>query len=390
MIPRRRVLNLALGLALGLPLARGAQDSRDPDAMLSVEAGAAAHDFGTVRQGTNIEHTFLLTSSGTKPVEIVRATTTCGCTVTEVEVEGEDGTFGPYTWGSPIVPGRHVQLTARIATTRKVDKVHVRIDVAHNGRLGTLQLDLDANIEPLFVTTPGFLNLGDLREREPREGTLDVEVRSGDRVRFTILPETLEILPPGVTLDLSAVEPDADGRSSRWRTNVHVGPDTEIGSLTFTLCLLSDVLVPDPGQDVRFNPPAAPGAHPTRYYQVRTTVAGRVLAPLTLSAPFLLFGVIQPGQAASRSVQLVSNEPDFDLSRVEVGLRGEGGAELPWKDYLTATVRPVEGSAAALEIQLDLAALPAGTQGTVRGELWIRTGHPRCPELSARFSGVCR
>jgi len=389
MTPRRRVPIRSLVAALVLPLAAGsAQDTRDPDAMLSIEEGAAAHDFGTVRQGTNIEHTFVLASSGTKPVEIARATTTCGCTVTQVEVEGDDGAFAPYEWGTPIGPGRHVQLTARIATTRKIDKVHVRIDVVHTGRVGPLQLDLDANIEPLFVTTPKFLNLGDLRERETTQGSFEVEVRSGDPVRFTILPETLAILPPGVSLELVAVDPDPAGRSPRWRTTVHVGPQAEIGSLTFTLCLLSDLRVPDPGQDLQFVP-AAPGEDPTRYYQVRTTVGGRVLAPLALSAPFLLFGVVQPGQDASRSVQLVCNEPGFDLSRVEVGLRGEGGAELAWKDHWTASVRPVEG-ASALEIQLDLAALPAGTQGPLRGELWIRTGHPRFPELSARFSGVCK
>ena len=44
----------------------------------------------------------------------------------------------------------------------------------------------------------------------------------------------------------------------------------------------------------------------------------------------------------------------------------------------------------ALDIQLQLEGLPEGTTGSFRGEMVIKTGHERKPELLVRFSGVCR
>ena len=42
---------------------------------------AVEHDFGTIDQGTNVEHLFKFTNTGNAPLVVVDAKSSCGCTV---------------------------------------------------------------------------------------------------------------------------------------------------------------------------------------------------------------------------------------------------------------------------------------------------------------------
>ena len=63
-------------------------------------------DFGSVREGTLVEHTFNFTNTGKKPLLISNARSTCGCTVPEWPRE-------------PIMPGKGGQINVRFNTENK-------------------------------------------------------------------------------------------------------------------------------------------------------------------------------------------------------------------------------------------------------------------------------
>ncbi len=70
-----------------------AADTAGADATTTVDASADAakfpvmvfetteHDFGTIDQGTNVEHLFKFTNTGDAPLVVVDAKSSCGCTV---------------------------------------------------------------------------------------------------------------------------------------------------------------------------------------------------------------------------------------------------------------------------------------------------------------------
>ena len=63
------------------------------------------YDFGTIDQGTNVEHRFTFTNTGDAPLVIVDAKSSCGCTVPEKPKD-------------PIAPGKNGQIKVKYDTNR--------------------------------------------------------------------------------------------------------------------------------------------------------------------------------------------------------------------------------------------------------------------------------
>lgn len=59
-------------------------DELDKDDLPEMEFEEEVFDFGTITQGENVSHVFKFTNSGSKPLIIANAYTSCGCTVPEV------------------------------------------------------------------------------------------------------------------------------------------------------------------------------------------------------------------------------------------------------------------------------------------------------------------
>jgi len=58
-----------------------------------IEVSTGSHDFGTVIYGDVVEHNFTITNIGNQPLEILRLSTSCGCT--EASMEDSDKTIAP-------------------------------------------------------------------------------------------------------------------------------------------------------------------------------------------------------------------------------------------------------------------------------------------------------
>ena len=284
----------------------------DPDAKLSIEFGTDKHDFGRVRQGQVLEHTFQLESGGTSDLVIRQAKPTCGCTLSRVAVEGEDGAMADYQMGEPIPPGRKIEITAGFDTKSKRNKTDVRINVYTNDPVGLVQLGLSANVEPFLTVTPQFLNLGELAEDATKTEVIDIRTTSGESIALA-LDDSPKPKPEGLEVSLEPQSPDAEGKSSHWKATVQIGPGLKEGPLGYGIVLKSD-------EPMEGATPGPDGTIPT--YVATASMNGRVLGAISCSPQYLSMGLVRPGQVVGRSVRLTSNDPEFQLDQVGVEITG--------------------------------------------------------------------
>ncbi|QHL86197.1 DUF1573 domain-containing protein [Nibribacter ruber] len=93
----------------------------------------AKFDFGTIKQGEVVEHTFLFTNNGSQPLVISNVRTTCGCTVP--------------TWPkTPIQPGQTAEITARFNSAGKMGQQNKVITIDSNALQGTTQVIIATKI----------------------------------------------------------------------------------------------------------------------------------------------------------------------------------------------------------------------------------------------------
>jgi hypothetical protein len=359
----------------------------NPKAKLEIPFGTEKHDFGLKRQGDLLTHTFRLLSAGEEPVVISQASPTCGCTVGEIKVKAP-GTeeFAPYVLGQPIAPQSEVTVDATLDTTSKTNQTQVRINVYTNDPIGTIGLSLNANVEPFLRATPPFLQLGDVPQGQERTGLVDIRTTRGEKVMLTEDKSRQIPVPEGFSYELKPINPDEDGRSAQWQVSMRVSGDATEGARGYVMTLLTDVPLPIT-PEVKAS--VATGKQVPTTYNIATNVNYRVLGIISLNPVYLSLGLVRPGSPVVRNVKLVSQDPEFDLSNVTATLEGENGEPLQWAEHFSTTIKPALGQN-AVDIQLSLDGLPEGADGSFRGIMVVKTGHPSKPQELVRFSGVCR
>lgn len=92
------------------------------------------HDFGTIEQGTNVEHTFTFTNTGRAPLVITNASSSCGCTV-------------PSPPKDPIAPGESGELLVKFNGTGQ-NQVTKTVNITANTESGKEQLKIKAFVNP--------------------------------------------------------------------------------------------------------------------------------------------------------------------------------------------------------------------------------------------------
>lgn len=357
---------------------------------LVYKIGQESHDFGRVMQGTVADHTFELVNDGTEDLIIKQVKPTCGCTVAQVKVENDAGEIVDYTFGDAIIPGRKVHLPAKLHTKNKSGHQTTRINVFSNDPRGTIQLGLEADIDPFFNIAPRFLNFGQISVGDVVEKKAVISTSKGTNVGLAMVEQSL---PAGTIADLTPINPDGEGRAARWDLTIKLGPDLTEGNLARAINLTSDVEIP--GAD-----PVVDGA--AAKYQATITLSAQVVGPFSYSPPYLSMGLVRPGQVATRTVTVESHDDSFSFADKipdikVVGLQnpgaGEDGAlsfrEWEYADRFTPTVRPVEGKN-AIEIELRLEGMPDDATGSFRGTLVVDLDHPDKKQITLVITGVCR
>ncbi len=91
-------------------------------------------DFGTIDQGTNVEHVFKFTNTGEAPLVIVDAKSSCGCTVPEFTKE-------------PVAPGAQGEMLVKFNGSGK-NQVSKTVTITANTEKGKETIKIKAFVNP--------------------------------------------------------------------------------------------------------------------------------------------------------------------------------------------------------------------------------------------------
>ena len=364
----------------------------DPDAAIDGESarlvypiGQESKNFGRLMQGSVVEHTFELSNEGTQDLIIKQVKPTCGCTVAQVQTENAEGAMVDYTFGDPIPKGRKVHIPAKMHTKNKTGHQTVRLNVFSNDPRGTIQLGLEADIDPFFNVAPRFLNFGKLSVGDEVNKKAVISTSKGNPVALNLVEQSL---PAGAVCELTPVNPDGEGRAARWDLSVTLGPDLAEGNLARAITVTSDEAIPGGEETVDGKP---------QTYQATLTLSAQVVGPFSYNPPYISMGLVRPGQVATRHVTVESHDEEFNFAEKVpnvkiVGLQNPGTdtyRDWEYSTLFTPTITPVEGKN-AIDIELRLEGMPDTATGSFRGTMIIELGHPEKENIPLVVTGVCR
>lgn len=100
------------------------------------------YDFGTVKQGEVINHTFTFTNTGKEPLVIENASASCGCTV-------------PEWTKTPIAPGKTGEIKVQFNSTGKYGQQAPMVTIRANTEPNITQVSLKGTVEANSIPTAG-------------------------------------------------------------------------------------------------------------------------------------------------------------------------------------------------------------------------------------------
>lgn len=226
------------------------------------------HDFGTVEQGTRVEHAFKIRNAGSAWLQISKVDGSCGCTAGV----SADGT---------VAPGRDTWITVSLDTSRIAGRTAKTVVIHSNDpRVPEAALSLTGQVVTDVVANPSALYLG--RIRRGASIRREIVVRSGrPGTPYRVVDIQSEI--PAVR---AHVEPGAT--PDEQRVIIEVAPDLPLGRFTDEL-------------RVRTNSPRQP--------VLRIPVFGSVEGDLAALPPQVTFVLARDGSAAPHDVQITNRSP---------------------------------------------------------------------------------
>ena len=111
-----------------------ADEEVDTENVAKMEFTETEYDFGTVKKGKKVEHTYTFKNTGKVPLVITDARSTCGCTV-------------PTYPKRPIEPGQGGKIKVVFDTTNYTDRQGKPITIIANTYPNTTKLLIKGNIE---------------------------------------------------------------------------------------------------------------------------------------------------------------------------------------------------------------------------------------------------
>ena len=100
------------------------------------------YDFGTIKQGEVVDHTFKFTNTGKSPLIIESATASCGCTVPQPPTE-------------PIAPGETSQIEVKFNSTGKMGQQYPTVTIRANTQPNIVKVSMKGNVEANSIPTAG-------------------------------------------------------------------------------------------------------------------------------------------------------------------------------------------------------------------------------------------
>jgi hypothetical protein len=251
---------LLLGAVLGTAPQAGAAD---PAPRLLIDL--PVHDFGTVEQGTRVEHAFKIRNEGAGWLQVSKVDGSCGCTAGV----SADGTVGP---------GRDTWVTVSLDTSKIAGRTAKTVIIHSNDpTVPEAALSLTGTVVTDVVVSPTTLYLG--------------RIRRGHTVRREIIVKSGRPGTPYGVVDIQSeipsvrahVEPGA--APDEQRVIIEVSPDLPLGRFTDEL-------------RVKTNSPRQP--------VLTIPVFGSVEGDLAALPPQVTFELARDGSAAAHDVQITN------------------------------------------------------------------------------------
>ncbi len=294
-----------------------------------------------------------------------------------------------YVFGEPIEPQSEIEVQAGMSTTRVGARtVRVRLETNEEWEDGADRpraLSLTATSQPFLRASVGWITFGEVHPGVSRASTVMFEAKDSTPVALSLAAPGRVPIPEGLSVELTALDPDPSGRSPRWRAEVSVSDEVPPGSYGATLRFVTDVAP----AATRGTQSSAKVGRPVPFHSIALNVSYRVMAPVEFEGAYASFGLVRPGEVVVRTVRMKSNRFQLDPAHLKYDLKGVGEAELPWKDHFEVEFLPVEGQN-AVDVRLRLIGLPSDANGSFRGVLSVDPGTPEGSPPPLRFSGVCR
>ncbi len=142
------------------------------------------HDFGTVPEGSILQHAFILENTDPRPVEVQKIDPACGCTVARLGKELPDGSLEPAISDQPnrlmvLAPGEamHVALTVDSDEVRQKNRdklfmVRITTDSVTNP---FITLECHLIVRQHFQVAPEAIDLGDVPIGGGGEGLVTIK-----------------------------------------------------------------------------------------------------------------------------------------------------------------------------------------------------------------------
>lgn len=99
-----------------------------------VKFDSEVFDFGKIKEGDKVSHTFKLKNTGKKVLILSNSETTCGCTVAKIPT-------------SPIPPGESAEITVEFDATEKQGMQHKSVILEMNTKEGNKEISITAEVE---------------------------------------------------------------------------------------------------------------------------------------------------------------------------------------------------------------------------------------------------
>jgi Protein of unknown function (DUF1573) len=255
---------LLLGAVLGTAPQAGATDSA-PRLLIDMPV----HDFGTVEQGTRVEHAFKVRNGGSASLQISKVEGSCGCTA-GVSADGI------------VPPGHETWVTVSLETSRIAGHTAKTVVIHSNDpTVPEAALSLTGTVVTDVVVNPDTLYLG--------------RIRRGATVRREIIVKSGRPGTPYHVVDIQSEIPSVRAHvepgtaPDEERVIIEVAPDLPLGRFTDEL-------------RVRTNSPRQP--------VLMIPVFGSVEGDLAALPPQVTFELAADGSAAPHDVQITNRSPE--------------------------------------------------------------------------------
>lgn len=100
------------------------------------------YDFGTIKQGEVVEHTFTFTNTGATPLVIESASASCGCTA-------------PDWTKTPVAPGEKGEVKVQFNSAGKFGQQSPTVTIRANTEPNIIRIAMKGNVENAGVPTAG-------------------------------------------------------------------------------------------------------------------------------------------------------------------------------------------------------------------------------------------